>query len=284
MSSSFDPSFEPGPSQVTWPTSKATLPLFPPQQLVGVADAVRGELDVDDRFLDGGARDVRLATDDEVDADDTTRALVDQGMDGRWVAFRPADPLPADTPVTIRIGEGTPSAEGPRTTSSDQTVRGRTVDTDLVTLDPLAETSSLSPVRVGPAELRVVALDVDPDDWDAYLRLRMETSVELVQECTHVLVRRSAVTTRRCGLRRTRRRSARAALLDAAEDGRLDELCDRIGLSTAGVLAQARALGDGLPLYEDDAGLYARQQMRAVGMAMELGWLVELDLELMAER
>ncbi|WP_370325108.1 nucleotidyltransferase domain-containing protein [Euzebya sp.] len=133
---------------------------------------------------------------------------------------------------------------------------------------------------------------------------------------------------------------ARATLLDAADDGRLDELCDRIGLSvvvlfgsaaraewashprdldiavlprdprsfdriachtafvdlvhidavdlldlsTAGVVAQARALGDGLPLYEDDAGLYARQQMRAVGMAMEIGWLVELDLELMAER
>jgi predicted nucleotidyltransferase len=57
---------------------------------------------------------------------------------------------------------------------------------------------------------------------------------------------------------------------------------DLLDLSTAGVLARARALGAGEPLYEDTAGEYARQQLRAVPLAMELGWLTDLELELLA--
>ena len=41
--------------------------------------------------------------------------------DGRWVAFRPVAPLPNGATLTISIGPGTPSAEGPRTTTTAST-------------------------------------------------------------------------------------------------------------------------------------------------------------------
>ncbi|WP_370325103.1 alpha-2-macroglobulin family protein [Euzebya sp.] len=259
-----------GPESDSLPLTPVFVAVF--DQLVD-PDAVLDHLTVDA----DGDRAIRLATDTEVDADDTARELVDQALDGRWVAFRPTDPLPADTPVTITFDEGTPSAEGPRTTTADQTFRGRTFppltitgtecgfggtcrpgepliitfsnpldagafdpagvtadpaipgmtasvrdaqlvvqggteadttyavtvpaglrddrgqtlgqdetrefdvgdprpflrrfDTDLVTLDPLAEDPSLALVSAGHTELRVVTLDVGSEDWDAYLRL-----------------------------------------------------------------------------------------------------------------
>ena len=69
---------------------------------------------------------VRLATDAEIEADDEARPVVSAALEGRWVAFRPVDPLPADTPLTVTFGAGTPSAEGPRTTTGEQVFRGRT--------------------------------------------------------------------------------------------------------------------------------------------------------------
>jgi predicted nucleotidyltransferase len=57
---------------------------------------------------------------------------------------------------------------------------------------------------------------------------------------------------------------------------------DVLDLASAGVLARARALGDGEPLYESEPGLYAREQFRAVPLAMESGWLTDLELDLLA--
>ena len=37
---------------------------------------------------------------------------------GRWLAFRPVNHLPNGAGLTISIGAGTPSAEGPRTTAA----------------------------------------------------------------------------------------------------------------------------------------------------------------------
>jgi hypothetical protein len=59
---------------------------------------------------------VRLATADEVKADAAVSQLAAQASDGRWLAFVPVTPLPADTSVTVAIAAGAPSAEGPRTT------------------------------------------------------------------------------------------------------------------------------------------------------------------------
>ena len=75
---------------------------------------------------DGDDRSLRLATDDEVAADEQARAAVEQALDGRWVAFRPAEPLPGDAAIVLEVGPGTPSAEGPRTTTEPQTHETRT--------------------------------------------------------------------------------------------------------------------------------------------------------------
>ncbi|MFP5578586.1 MAG: alpha-2-macroglobulin family protein [Acidimicrobiia bacterium] len=75
---------------------------------------------------DGDERSIRLATDEEIAADEQARAAVEQALDGRWVAFRPSDALPGDAAVEVQVGPGTPSAEGPRTTTEPQSHRTRT--------------------------------------------------------------------------------------------------------------------------------------------------------------
>lgn len=75
---------------------------------------------------DGDERAVRLATEDEVAADDRARAAMEQALDDRWVALRPADALPGDAAIVVEVGSGTPSAEGPRTTTESQERSTRT--------------------------------------------------------------------------------------------------------------------------------------------------------------
>jgi alpha-2-macroglobulin len=69
---------------------------------------------------------VRLAKPEEIDADPIVSQLVSQAEDGRWLAFVPVSPLPADSPATVSIGPGTPSAEGPLTTPAAQQFSFRT--------------------------------------------------------------------------------------------------------------------------------------------------------------
>jgi alpha-2-macroglobulin len=73
------------------------------------------------RLVVPGARlEARLATAAEVEADPAARALAARLEPGRWVAFRAVRRLPYDSPVTVTVGPGTPSAEGPRTTVDAQ--------------------------------------------------------------------------------------------------------------------------------------------------------------------
>lgn len=73
---------------------------------------------------------LRLATADEAKADKGVKgfvtALEAEGQTGRYVAFAPAAPLPVDAQVTVSIGPGTPSAEGPKKTASAQEFSFRT--------------------------------------------------------------------------------------------------------------------------------------------------------------
>ncbi len=62
----------------------------------------------------------RLATEDEVAADETVQRLAEEAGDGRWLAFRTETWLPAATTVNVAVGPGTPSAEGPLTTDAVQ--------------------------------------------------------------------------------------------------------------------------------------------------------------------
>jgi alpha-2-macroglobulin len=83
------------------------------------------------RVSGGGANvAVRLATDEEINADENVKRLAEQATKGRWLAFRAGARaheagvgagdagrlLPPDSNVTVTIGPGTPSAEGPRVT------------------------------------------------------------------------------------------------------------------------------------------------------------------------
>ncbi len=63
---------------------------------------------------------VRLATEEEVKADKRIKRMADDAMEGRWLAFRAQEPFPANTTVTVDIGPGTPSAEGPLATENGQ--------------------------------------------------------------------------------------------------------------------------------------------------------------------
>ncbi len=68
----------------------------------------------------------RLATADEVAADDTVKGLSERSESGLWLAFRAEAPLPPDAEVTVTVPAGTPSAEGPKTTTKAQEWRFRT--------------------------------------------------------------------------------------------------------------------------------------------------------------
>jgi uncharacterized protein YfaS (alpha-2-macroglobulin family) len=57
--------------------------------------------------------EVRLATEAEIQADTEVSRQVKATPESRWLAFRAIEPLPADTDISIKVGPGTPSAEGP---------------------------------------------------------------------------------------------------------------------------------------------------------------------------
>ncbi|MGC9333897.1 MAG: Ig-like domain-containing protein, partial [Anaerolineae bacterium] len=74
----------------------------------------------------GRAVPLRLADEEEVDADKTARRLADDAGEGRWLAFVAQEPPPADAAIQVTIGPGTPSAEGPLVTREAQRYEFRT--------------------------------------------------------------------------------------------------------------------------------------------------------------
>ena len=70
---------------------------------------------------------LRLATNEEIEADQDVKELVKKAEKGRWLAFRAVDAngdtksaLPGNSTITVTIGSGTPSIEGSRTTTAKQ--------------------------------------------------------------------------------------------------------------------------------------------------------------------
>ncbi|HEX8844697.1 MAG TPA: alpha-2-macroglobulin family protein [Pyrinomonadaceae bacterium] len=87
------------------------------------------------KVLDGNrALKTRLATQEEIERDANVRNLAKSAEQGRWLAFRAINSetndvslaLPADSGLTVNVGPGTPSAEGPRTTTTAQSFSFRT--------------------------------------------------------------------------------------------------------------------------------------------------------------
>lgn len=70
---------------------------------------------------------LRLATSEEIAGDPTVNDLVKRAQSGRWLVVRATgangetkDALPSNTNIRLVISPGTPSAEGPRTTTAEQ--------------------------------------------------------------------------------------------------------------------------------------------------------------------
>ena len=63
---------------------------------------------------------MRLATDDEIEADEFARGALKRAEPGRFIAMKPAAPLPKATTFKARFPPGLPSAEGPKPTTAEQ--------------------------------------------------------------------------------------------------------------------------------------------------------------------
>jgi alpha-2-macroglobulin len=75
--------------------------------------AVLASIDV---FAGARTVELKLATEAEIEADKQVSRIVKDHPSGRWMAFKAVEPLPADTNISIQVGPGVPSAEGPRLT------------------------------------------------------------------------------------------------------------------------------------------------------------------------
>lgn len=69
---------------------------------------------------------MRLASDAEIQADERVSRLVKKTLEGRWLVMRVQGPLPVDSAVSVAVGPGTPSAEGPLVTQEAQSFGFRT--------------------------------------------------------------------------------------------------------------------------------------------------------------
>ena len=69
---------------------------------------------------------LKLANDADIKADDAVSNLVKNATEGRWLVFKAQEPLPLDTTISVIIGPGTPSAEGPLVTTETQSFSFRT--------------------------------------------------------------------------------------------------------------------------------------------------------------
>jgi uncharacterized protein YfaS (alpha-2-macroglobulin family) len=69
---------------------------------------------------------LELAEQADVQADKRVSGLAKYSLEGRWLAFRAQETLPADTAISVTVGPGTPSAEGPLVTQQAQTFSFRT--------------------------------------------------------------------------------------------------------------------------------------------------------------
>ena len=70
--------------------------------------------------------DLRLASEDEIKADNNISEKIKDLLPNRYIVFRAADPLPQDSTVSLVFGKETPSAEGSLTTEAPQNYSFRT--------------------------------------------------------------------------------------------------------------------------------------------------------------
>ncbi len=76
--------------------------------------------------VDDGRVDIQLATEEEIAANKTVSRLAESSPENRWLAFKTTTPLPKDANISVSVGPGTPSDEGPLLTLSGHTYSFRT--------------------------------------------------------------------------------------------------------------------------------------------------------------
>jgi uncharacterized protein YfaS (alpha-2-macroglobulin family) len=69
---------------------------------------------------DGQKFNLKLARQEQIEKDDRVSAAVEATQPGRWLSFSTQEPLPKDADVSVVIGPGTPSEEGPLVTQHEQ--------------------------------------------------------------------------------------------------------------------------------------------------------------------
>jgi hypothetical protein len=72
-------------------------------------------------YAGAGEVALRLATENEISSDDEIQGFVENAAAGRWMVFRATQPLLPDATVSVTVGPGTPSAEGPLVTTTPLT-------------------------------------------------------------------------------------------------------------------------------------------------------------------
>lgn len=76
----------------------------------------------------GEQRPIRLATQDEIDADGVATRRVGRTRPGQFIAFRAVEPFEPDTVLSVTIGPNTPSSEGPLTADTSETFSAHTFE------------------------------------------------------------------------------------------------------------------------------------------------------------
>jgi uncharacterized protein YfaS (alpha-2-macroglobulin family) len=76
----------------------------------------------------GKSMALRVATDEEIAADEDVRDLAARAEKGRFAALKAGATLPKGTHFDVEVQKGTPSAEGPKTTERDQSFEFYTYD------------------------------------------------------------------------------------------------------------------------------------------------------------
>lgn len=124
---------------VTWtfqtPTAtlKSYYPSYGPQPLepvifIGFDQRIdqQAVLDTIQLTVDGKSFSLRLATEKEIEADETVSEMINNYPADRWLAIKTLNPLPKDANINVEIGPGTPSAEGTLTTKTAQSFQFQT--------------------------------------------------------------------------------------------------------------------------------------------------------------
>ncbi len=111
----------PPPKVVTTYPNQTPQPLNP-LFFIAFDQRIDGNAVLPTIHVDAGGQTVSLAllSEAQVQADENGKALLQNAGKARWIAFRAKEPLPAGTAVSVSIGPGTPSAEGPLVTKAAQ--------------------------------------------------------------------------------------------------------------------------------------------------------------------